>query len=73
MADAKGRDNWMHTSAILACIANANRDPKKKPTPFKPGDFDPYLAKDRRDEALKVNDMAGLKNAFVKTKEGAAP
>jgi len=64
MAEARGRDNWTHTSAILALIANVNRDPKKT-RPLKPADFDPYTAKDRRDEAIEVTDMAVLKDAFV--------
>jgi hypothetical protein len=29
MAEARGRESWAHTSAILALIANVNRDPKK--------------------------------------------
>ena len=41
MSDARGRDNWSHTSTLLAMIANVNRDPKKT-SPFKPSDFDPY-------------------------------
>ena len=69
MAEARGRDNWAHTSAILALVANVNRDPKKN-RPFKPADFDPYAGKDRRDEAIEVTDMAVLKDAFCqKTRE----
>ena len=72
MAEARGRDNWAHTSAILALIANVNRDPKKTRA-YKPADFDPYATKDRRDEAIEVTDMAVLKDAFCQTakpKEG---
>jgi hypothetical protein len=36
-----GTINWSHTSAVLAMIANVNRDPKKTPA-FQPADFDPY-------------------------------
>jgi hypothetical protein len=64
MAEARGREAWSHTSAILALIANVNRDPKKT-RPFKPSDFDPYSAKDRRDAAIEVTDMDVLKNAFL--------
>ena len=63
MAEAKGRESWAHTSAIMALIANVNRDPKKS-RPFKPADFDPYAAKDKRDEAIEVTDMATLRDAF---------
>jgi len=69
MAEARGRDNWAHTSAILALVANVNRDPKKTRA-FKPADFDPYSAKDKRDGAIEVTDMAVLKDAFIKTREG---
>ena len=69
MAEARSRDNWAHTSAVLALIANVNRDPKKS-RPFKPADFDPYSARDRRDEAIEVTapggaGMAVLKDAFT--------
>ena len=68
MAEARARDNWAHTSAVLALIANVNRDPKKT-RPFKPADFDPYAAK--RTEAVVVdNENIGLlKQAFTKPKE----
>ena len=65
MADARGREGWAHTSAILALIANVNRDPKKT-RPFKPSDFDPYSAKDRREDAIEVKDMDVLKSAFLR-------
>ena len=44
MAQAKGKDAWAQTSAILAMLANANRDPKKT-KPFSPSDFNPWTAK----------------------------
>jgi hypothetical protein len=69
MAEARGRDNWAHTSAVLALVANVNRDPKKT-RPFKPADFDPYSAKGKRDEAIEVTDMAVLKDAFLQTSQG---
>ncbi|NLY01521.1 MAG: hypothetical protein GXY83_35970 [Rhodopirellula sp.] len=65
MAEGRGRQSWAHTSAILALIANVNRDPKKT-RPFKPSDFDPYSAKDKRDAAIEVKDMDVLKSAFLR-------
>lgn len=64
MAEARGREAWAHTSAILALIANVNRDPKRT-RPYKPGDFDPYSARDKRSEAIAITDMAFLKDAFA--------
>lgn len=64
MGEARGREAWAHTSAVMTLIANVNRDPKKT-RPFKPSDFDPYSARDRRDAAIEVTDMDVLKNAFL--------
>lgn len=71
MAEARGRDNWAHTSAVLALVANVNRDPKKTRA-YKPSDFDPYSARDKRDEAIEVTDMAVLKDAFLPVSAGQA-
>jgi hypothetical protein len=63
MAEGRGRQSWAHTSAVLALIANVNRDPKKTRA-FKPSDFDPYSAKDKRDAAIEVKDMTVLRDVF---------
>jgi len=68
MAEARGRQAWAHTSAILTLIANVNRDPKKT-RPFKPSDFDPYSARDKRGEAIELKDMALLRDAFNRNTE----
>lgn len=68
MAEAHGREAWGRTSAVLALIANVNRDPKKT-RPFKPSDFDPYSAKDKRGEAIELKDMAVLREAFNRSPE----
>jgi hypothetical protein len=63
MAEARGRDYWNHTSAVLAMIANVNRDPKKTPA-FQPADFDPY----RPPKAVRVDRKTGfarLKSVFI--------
>jgi len=48
MADGRCREEWAHTSTVMALLANINRDPKKKSSPFKPADFDPYVHLDRK-------------------------
>ena len=66
MAEARSRGDWAHTAALMALIANVNRDPKKSRS-FKPADFDPFRQKTvggRRAEAIEVKDMAVLKDAF---------
>ena len=47
MAEAKSRDAWQHTSAVLCLIANVNRNPKKQARPFSPDQFNPHAQKRR--------------------------
>jgi len=63
MAEARGRDNWAHTSAMMALIANVNRDPKKGRA-FKPADFDPYAGDRRRAQAIELTKMSDIRKAF---------
>ena len=66
MAEATRREAWQHTAWLSAMIANANRDPKKKPSPFQPDDFNPLVRKDRKAGAVVVdeNTIGGLKAMF---------
>ena len=45
MADTRMDQDWNHTSEVLALIANANRDPKKRREPFTSDDFHPLREK----------------------------
>jgi hypothetical protein len=63
MADARRRDEWQHTSAVLAMLANVHRNPKKKPQPFTPAEFNP-LAGERKAVAPKTG-VRTLKTIFV--------
>ena len=62
MAEAKARDEWNRTAALMALTANINRDPKKT-RPFKPSDFNPYEAKN--ESVAKMKDLSVLKAVFV--------
>ncbi len=67
MADATARQRWSHTSAVMALLANVHRDPKKKPSPYKPADFHPLLP--RKSERVEVGKQEGfrlLRQVFVK-------
>ena len=55
MAEGVQRVQWAQTSAVLAMLANAHRDPKRKPTPFKPDDFNPWAERRGPTTAMKVN------------------
>lgn len=61
MAEGRARENWTHTSHLLALVANVNRDPKKSRA-FQPADFNPYARRDR--EVSPIQDMAALRQAF---------
>ena len=50
----------MHTSSILALVANVNRDPKKSRA-FKPADFNPHA---KMPVSIKA-DISVLKQVFV--------
>ncbi|NLW83533.1 MAG: hypothetical protein GXY41_03865 [Phycisphaerae bacterium] len=54
MAEGKSKDAWQHTSALLALIANVNRDPKRT-KPFKPSDFNPMQNNTSRPDAVVVD------------------
>jgi len=48
-------------------IANANRDPHKKPSPFQPDDFNPLVQKDKKASAVVVdeNTIGDLRAMFI--------
>ena len=64
MAEAKSRENWNHTSTVLAMIANVNRDPKKSRA-FRPDDFNPYAARLKQGVPLTAGNVRMLKTIFV--------
>lgn len=64
MADARRRDGWQHTSALLAMLANVHRNPKKKPQPFTPAEFNP-LADERKKPVKAKTGVRTLKTIFV--------
>ena len=66
MADARGESQWVQTSAVLAMLANANRDPKKKPRPYQPNDFNPFARRAAKQRPLPPAPVSILKEIFVK-------
>jgi len=63
MAGARQKQEWSHTSALLAMLANCHRDPKKT-RPYKPADFQPRPAAPRSTPRPKA-DIGLLKQVFV--------
>jgi len=64
MAESRIRQEWNHTSAVLAMLANCHRDPKKART-FRPGDFHPLTRESARRGELPKASIMLLKTIFV--------
>lgn len=54
MAEGRSRASWGVASHVMALLANANRDSKRRPHPFEAADFNPY-AETSSPKALKVS------------------
>jgi len=61
MAEARSRERWNHTAAILALTANCHRDPKRR-SAYVPADF---LPQPDRPAAQPLTDLSILKSVFV--------
>ncbi len=64
MAEARQKDNWRHTSSVMALIANVNRDPKRT-RPFRPSDFDPFAERKQTGIMIDKDNVSVLRNAFL--------
>lgn len=54
MAEARCRQQWAQTAGLMALLANVHRDPKKRPTPFLPDEFNPYADVKREEPVVRV-------------------
>lgn len=63
MVEGRQRNEWNHTSQILAMIYNAHRSPKSRM--MKPAEFHPFTAF-RKTMVSKVKDIGILKEVFLK-------
>ena len=67
MARGRVRESWDHTSCLLAMLANANRDRKKRARPFEPADFHPMMrARRSRGVPITPENIGLLKQVFVR-------
>lgn len=64
MAQARQQEAWNHTAALLAMLANVNRDPKKGRA-LRPTDFHPNPAARPPEPATLKGDIGMLKKVFV--------
>jgi hypothetical protein len=71
MAEARCAVWWNHTSAVLALIANVNRDPRRRSKPYESSDFHPMTElhpKKQRQEGMEVaHSMAEVKGLLMGT------
>jgi hypothetical protein len=70
MVESKRREAWDHTSALLALLANAHRDPKKGRA-FRPEDFHPCVAPRKQGLRLTADKIGLLSDLWVRKKRGA--
>lgn len=61
MAEGSGRAAWGRTAAILAMLAEVNRNPKARSKPFAPHEFNPYEFGKKRVPDFKTDDITILK------------
>ena len=65
MAEGREEREWARTSALLALVANVNRDTKKRPKPYTPDEFNPYSTRNRNrrkgSDAVKLTKEQSVK------------
>jgi len=66
MAEARVDAEWNHTSAILAMLANVNRDPKKRGA-YHPEEFHPLKRRRSSSTGIPItrDNIGMLKTVFV--------
>jgi hypothetical protein len=65
MSESRSKENWSHTSALLALLANAHRDPKKSKQ-YSPADFNPHHTPPKPAAPIfTTSDLSILKTIFV--------
>lgn len=67
MTDSRGKDNWNHTSSLLAMLFNINRDPKKQRA-ISPDVFNPYVTRKPKKDTRMAFDF--MKELWVRTTDG---
>jgi hypothetical protein len=66
MAKAQMSADWDRTAVMWATVANANRDTKRKPEPFKPEDVHPF----RKPAEQQPVPIDALKALIIQYKHG---
>lgn len=64
MTQARQENDWNHTAAAMALLANIHRDPKRGRA-FRPSDFHPAMGVKRERPRPLKGDIGMLKAVFV--------
>ena len=67
MAEGHSRDIWSATSAMMALIANVNRDPRKH-RPYEPKDFNPHGKEVVAEGVVEKSDLSVARRFFKRKK-----
>lgn len=51
-AEGRQRAEWNRTAALLATVANVNRDQRRHPAPYEPEQFNPFARKEGRKQSV---------------------
>jgi len=63
MTGARRQDQWSHTAAVMALVANVHRNPKKRSKPYSPAEFHPLV--ERKPVTIEKAGIRILKRVFV--------
>ncbi len=64
MSEARIEQAWNHTAAVLAMLANINRDPRKGRA-LRPADFHPAIQSKANGTKPLTGDIRMLKSVFI--------
>jgi hypothetical protein len=67
MSQARQRAAWTQTSSVMALLANCHRDPKQRPRPYEPSDFNPL------EQAPDAEPIALTASQYIALRTGSTP
>lgn len=66
MVEGRSIAEWWHTAALIATLANQNRDPKKRRQPYEAEEFHPHYGKKKRRGGIPITkDTIGLLKIYL--------
>lgn len=65
MAEGKQRNEWSHTSSVMALLVNINRNPKRGKA-VKPCDFNPFVQRAKPVRKMSWDEFDGLMRSMIR-------